>query len=606
MSSGGHSTPYKPSPYSSILPRVQLSKTKPLVQVVDVPPATANHNGTHEVVVDAKRDIEIDVVDKSKGSTGPLVDRSDHVVESADQKCQATKYVKVINTISTHQKEDANAKSSTQICSTCMKHIARYTCPKCSALYCSVDCYKIHDGTNVCTESFYKNRVLGEYHACGDNEDRRKLQGILNRLHNDINMQMDDVEGREHSLSQLLHENRTPDLNGDVKSGLMEYHQVLTAATLEGDTADQISDEELAELASYILNLQDEDEIDSDPDARVQKMKETLPPHLLDAFDYALASALELECEKSQDDGLNLKDERNKQMAIAKWQPWWLPETMDEGTNDVVTLSPNLDERILSIQPFPSLTSQTNNRNLAFNILDVVFSTSFALRSSVSNVAAAEKAAELLLSQSLVLLDNANYESVHEALSSCAEHFVESNKTMNIKNLTWDMLASDVGLVSCNRRYVLRILFEAADLLESGVELIREHTKTLKKTDKNALGANKKELDEIKRLYKRTLKKVEYFESWCSTMWGVDLAREISDEVGSFIEHWKLPEVQEHESHIESMLGNMLNKGVSSAMNSDTSTIGLIEIGRKDHPYRMGKELVAVSSAAKKESSTHM
>ena len=41
--SSDNSAAYKPSPYTSILPRVQLSKTKPLIQVVDVLPCPADH-----------------------------------------------------------------------------------------------------------------------------------------------------------------------------------------------------------------------------------------------------------------------------------------------------------------------------------------------------------------------------------------------------------------------------------------------------------------------------------------------------------------------------------------------------------------------------------
>eukprot|EP00956_Cyclotella_meneghiniana_P027299 scaffold60934_cov76-Cyclotella_meneghiniana.AAC.2 len=606
--SSDNSAAYKPSPYTSILPRVQLSKTKPLIQVVDVLPCPADH-------VDEKSSRKggdcsqpqhtLNAEESSKSApTAPSQVKVDGDLHSDT----ATNFVTVINsgTTSNEEHDTAADNQSTEniICSTCTKNIARYTCPKCSASYCSVECYKVHDGTldsegeKICTESFYKNRVLGEYHSRGSDEDRVTIRGILNRMHQDVSMQMDDQEWRENSLSQLLHTKENAGFNRDVMTGLNEYNQKLEAAQFD-DAANEISDDDLAELASYILNLDEEEDQDDDPTTRVQKIKEMLPPHLLYAFDCALASALGLDSVDEEQDGLNLAEERNKQQINEKWRPWWLPEidqTLD--SDDVVILSPNLDERILSIPHLSTLVSGANNHNLAYNVLDVLFATSFALRTT--SATAENDAAELLLSQSLVLSNNSKYENVPGALSSSAERFVEINKTIHLNNkLSWNELALDAALISKNRRYVLRSLFEAVDLLQSGVELIKIRDKEIKVKDKSTYLRMKKDLDGVKRQYKLAMKKIEYFQSWCSSMWTDGVGSEITKEIESFVDNWRMPELAEIESQkIETMIGNMLKKD-----EDDENDLSIVESTRNNYPFRMGCELVAVSTVNKNDGS---
>lgn len=602
MSSKDDLSLYKPSHYSSILPNVELSKSKPLIQVVDAPPTAARNNISH-----SEGGGQSGEVDKDGEIALPTALYENPTNSSNGEASKSTNVVKVVSaTTFARDLESTSTNQQTNICSTCTKNIARYTCPKCSEPYCSVNCYKIHDGTEVsegnklCTESFYKNRVLGEYHARGSDEDKMKLRGILNRLHQDIGMQMDDAEWRENSLSQLLREKQTSEFSVDVLSELKNYHHGITAVHLD-DASDKISDEELAELASYILNFDQEEDLDAEPQARVQQIKETLPPHLLRAFECAMVSVLEQEC-KEDIDGVNLIEGRSKNQSSVRWQPWWLPE-IDQISReeDVATISPNLDERILSIQPLPSLSSQPKNRNLAYNILDVLFAACFALKTTmVSSALRADDTVDSLLSQSRVLSNNAIYESVHEAMSSCSQNLVEISKISRISTeLSWDNLASDVALISRNRRYVLRMLFEAADVIDSGIELLKGNSKLLKKTNKAIYEEKKKEIDETKRQYKLTLKKLEYFQSWCSLFWSSDLGEGISEEISLFVTNWKMPKTEEKESYIESILGSMLTNDSPSAIAEDS--IDIEESAKKGSLFRMGNEMIAVSSTVKKD-----
>jgi hypothetical protein len=554
--------------------------------------------------------------DKSIGSREEKIKNATIHQVTAQTKSN-TKIIQVVDSGTTN----LQSPTETIICTTCSKNVARYKCPKCSEPYCSVKCYRIHDGTDTnpnsttikpCTESFYKDRVLGEYHARGSEEDRMKLRGILNRMHQDINKGMDDVKWREDMLSGLLRGSGSSDLNDKVLSGLNDDERLASGRIDDG--ANQISDEDLAELASYLLNL-DDDPVDND-DSMARLQKELMPSHLLPVFECALASALACKQEQGEDEsiceeGLNLSNERNKQQSNTSWQPWWLPETNECLNEDErLSISPNLDERIISIQPLRSLTSQTNNDNLAYNILDVLYATSFAIRSlSSSNAHVISNAADLLLSQSLVLSNNAIYGSVYESMSSCVEHFVEMTKTMTMmkrNSLSWDTLLADVALIAGNRRYVLKLLFEAADQFKYGLDSTRKQVKALKKNgsiDKSALELEKKELEEAKRLYKLAIKKVEYFQSWCSSMWSIELEKEISQEVEQFFEHWTLPEpVEKQECHLESMLESMLGSNDIKTNVFDGTSIAMVESSNKEYPFRLGKELIAVSTVRKDDS----
>jgi hypothetical protein len=224
-----------------------------------------------------------------------------------------------------------------------------------------------------------------------------------------------------------------------------------------------------------------------------------------------------------------------------------------------------------------------------------------SLSSSLNHAYASNDAADLLLSQSLVLSNNSIYQSVYEAMAACAEHFVQMNKTIRIGDsaaLSWDTVATDVALISCNRRYVLRLLFEAADRFEFGVDCMRKHVELIQKRgnkDEETFKQKKKALNETKRQYKLALKKVEYFQSWCSRMWSLDLSRDVSKEVDAFVKHWKMPEREVKESHIESLLGSMLEKNHSMEMKYD-SAIGL---GKTMPPFPFDDDLIAVCTKKK-------
>jgi hypothetical protein len=65
-----------------------------------------------------------------------------------------------------------------RICHVCQRARAQYTCPRCQAPYCTVDCYKAHSGS--CTEAFYRDQVLeGLKEQQPGEEERERVAGML-------------------------------------------------------------------------------------------------------------------------------------------------------------------------------------------------------------------------------------------------------------------------------------------------------------------------------------------------------------------------------------------------------------------------------------------
>uniref|UniRef100_M4BGI4 HIT-type domain-containing protein n=1 Tax=Hyaloperonospora arabidopsidis (strain Emoy2) TaxID=559515 RepID=M4BGI4_HYAAE len=78
--------------------------------------------------------------------------------------------------------------SLSRFCHVCTTREARYTCPRCNASYCCVDCYRSH-GTS-CTEPFFESHVRNEMKLTvnernGENkkkQQQKSVQGLLERV----------------------------------------------------------------------------------------------------------------------------------------------------------------------------------------------------------------------------------------------------------------------------------------------------------------------------------------------------------------------------------------------------------------------------------------
>ena len=170
-------------------------------------------------------------------------------------------------------------------------------------------CYQIHNGgrgndgtnasigTNVCTESCYKHRVLDH---CNHDNNENNLRGVLARMQNDINDNLDHAKDREERLSKLL-EKKKRDEKDDIVNGIRTdvYDNATTQSQLSvmnvnktaGSNTPIIPDEDLADLASYVLHIDDHNDEKHDN----KYILESIPPQLLHAFECSLLTSDSLE-----------------------------------------------------------------------------------------------------------------------------------------------------------------------------------------------------------------------------------------------------------------------------------------------------------------------
>uniref|UniRef100_A0A1B0D971 Uncharacterized protein n=1 Tax=Phlebotomus papatasi TaxID=29031 RepID=A0A1B0D971_PHLPP len=85
--------------------------------------------------------------------------------------------------------------SSDDKCQLCSKEKAKYSCPRCNILYCSVPCYRC-EAHLQCSESFYKQCIEEELASNASNqvsESAKKMHEILKRMQ-DLEDPGDDIE----------------------------------------------------------------------------------------------------------------------------------------------------------------------------------------------------------------------------------------------------------------------------------------------------------------------------------------------------------------------------------------------------------------------------
>ena len=468
------------------------------------------------------------------------------------------------------------------LCSTCQTNEGRYTCPRCSAPYCSVDCYRIHDvpestrsdgeqsipGGGRCTESFYRNRVEGITKLDIKGEDNSKaMRNILAR--SAVNSSPEAIAGLEGSHGTLS-------AGEDIDNSLADDMNNAAAA---------VTDEELLQLAEAMLGLDDGDA--GDDTAGI--LLESLPPHVREAF------------EKSVQDG-------EMSHLVTPWKPWWeaelspLPdddngvksmsnsganigaivlqskrddaeeEIMEEflptpptfgpsGSENEICSGPTLDDRIVGIKRLHR--GKPRFSSLHYNAVDIMFGVACTLRlyngipkqpttkveSNVRDLAeqmenefdSAIGAAETLLCSSRVLENDTRFTSIEEVMPSCSESAIRLSK-MNLCNSSWSVLSQDlVAILANGRRGVLRALLDGKDILRCGSKAAKLHVAaTATKTSGGGEDASPKgeQLGEAQKRYKLAQKKIEFYLSWCLEYWGEIQSENLTEAAKDWVTEW--------------------------------------------------------------------
>ncbi|KAG7383597.1 Zinc finger HIT domain-containing protein 2 [Phytophthora pseudosyringae] len=112
--------------------------------------------------------------------------------------------------------------SLARVCRVCTAREARYTCPRCNAPYCSVDCYRDHG--EGCTEQFFEGHVRSEMqlasNARGDNgkQQQKSIQELLERVREfqEEQQRVADGEDDEEALMQRMQELELLDKAGEL------------------------------------------------------------------------------------------------------------------------------------------------------------------------------------------------------------------------------------------------------------------------------------------------------------------------------------------------------------------------------------------------------
>ena len=133
---------------------------------------------------------------------------------------------------------------SSVCCSVCNKNKAKYKCPRCMRPYCSVSCYRIHNnnddnnGTfndssssdNACTALFHKHQLSSGTFPT-NNDKVLPRDDVLTCMHHDINDNLDNIEKRDASITQLLQ------TNNDNEEGLVDIMHAMKLDIRNGNDA---------------------------------------------------------------------------------------------------------------------------------------------------------------------------------------------------------------------------------------------------------------------------------------------------------------------------------------------------------------------------------
>jgi hypothetical protein len=428
------------------------------------------------------------------------------------------------------QQEEESSNATTRNrppCDVCRKNESRYNCPRCQLPYCSVDCYRNHTATtssnnddesndndtptttsqtsaSACTEAFYKNRVSSIIRL-----ETIEQQGATNQILNRHFQQQQEDDGMQ----------------------------------MQG-----VSEEDLYELLLALENQTEE--------TSMQDVQNLLSPSLKAAFDNAIHSG-------------QLHD-----IILEPWHPWWRPELVhgnnatdgETETDGGLTITtprlssslsdqPTLDERLLQIPPFSSLSKRPPEPLLIYHLVDILYSLVWTLRlyhgaKNAVHLAESEAATALVASSAILSCPNTTtFETLEQVLVDCTERSTRLYAAAmggGGCNAHWFTLTQDVALLICSHRLVGRALLEAIDLIRAAIQ-------TLKKANNNhnnapGAGAGGEETRQQASSLRRIRKKLEFFLSWSQH---TNLGTNLEQEIRSWMEHWKNEdELKEEESLI--------------------------------------------------------
>ncbi|XP_056636801.1 zinc finger HIT domain-containing protein 2 [Diorhabda sublineata] len=222
----------------------------------------------------------------------------------------------------------------TNTCKICDNAFAKYSCPKCNILYCSLDCYQSNSHLE-CSETFYKANILEELNLNkNDSESKEKMLQILKRFHEGNQILSDGDES-------------STDCSG------ITFEDILNLESFSPDELDSDdNEEELLDIGERLagINLDDAEKV-------WEKLTET----------------------ERQDFVSFLKSEDIANL-IPSWQPWWLYHSKKVEVVEESEEYKNNCPKLCDIKDFSALTSKTPAVCIKYNLINILTAYAFTVR----------------------------------------------------------------------------------------------------------------------------------------------------------------------------------------------------------------------------------
>ncbi|KAJ8957976.1 hypothetical protein NQ318_001977 [Aromia moschata] len=354
--------------------------------------------------------------------------------------------------------------NETNTCKICDNALARYSCPRCNILYCSLTCYQANSHLQ-CSETFYKENVMSELDLDKNSTDyKTKMLEILQRTHEN---------------------NMIP------------------------------SSEEMNDFENY-ADFENFDQADSDDDPDFEDIADRLAGVDLDDAEQVWDKLTE---DEKQEFVAFLKSEDVTKL-IPSWQPWWLyhSENKVQDISEEETFKTNCP-KVLTIKDFSQITTKPPSECVKYNLINVLSAYVFTTRYfNGEHFEFAKEAVSCIASLSGNLKEAQNFEDFDTAIKHVEQECCNSTWILtdaeNIQVMREDIRKILMGPNdSENKFYILSALSDLRNLLEESLKPEQEaNTASFNKRFPNDhFPAVKFETPDKTRNY---IKKIDYYLSY--------------------------------------------------------------------------------------------
>ncbi|XP_023013558.2 zinc finger HIT domain-containing protein 2 [Leptinotarsa decemlineata] len=354
----------------------------------------------------------------------------------------------------------------TNTCKICDNALAKYSCPKCNLLYCSLNCYQSNSHLE-CSESFYKDNILTE-----------------------LSLDKNDVESQKKML--------------EILEGTHRNNQI--AFSEDGDSEEDYPN----------LNFEDIPNLDSDDDEIYLDIGDRLAGVDLDDAEQVWVKLTE---DEKQEFVSFLKSEDVTKL-IPPWQPWWLyyADTKVEDMSLKETYK-NKCPVICDIKSFSQMKTKIPADCVKYNLINIIAAYAFTARYfNGEHFDFSKEAVSCMVNISLTLKSSQNFEDFETAVKSVEQECINSDwivsDSENILTMRDDLEKIINGpKKSDSKYYLLCALSDILHLLEKAVKPTEaSNSKVFTKQFPNDHFPDVK-LEDAKSI-KSHSKKIEYFLSY--------------------------------------------------------------------------------------------